>query len=68
MSNIDTLKNAGVIAQNATFSTADTTLIESLLQPEVDALISVSGKLNAEFIARNIGSAGAANKPIGIVF
>lgn len=68
MANIDTLKTAGLISQNATFNATDTAIINSLTAAEVSALISVSGKLTAEFVANNIGSAGAATKTIGIVF
>lgn len=68
MANIDDLRTGGVISQNATFNAADTAIINSLTAAEVSALISVKGKLTAEFIANNIGSAGAAAKTIGIVF
>ena len=68
MANIDTLKTAGLISQSATFNATDQAIIDSLTAAEVSALVSVQGKLTAEFIANNIGSAGAATKTIGIVF
>ncbi len=68
MSNLTTLQNNGLIASNATFNATDTAIIDSLTTDEMNALISVKGKVTAEFIANNIGSAGAATKSIGIVF
>lgn len=68
MANIDTLKTNGLISQNATFNATDQAIIDSLTAAEVSALVSVHGKLTAEFVANNIGSAGAATKTIGIVF
>lgn len=68
MANIDTLKSAGLIAQNATFDATDTAIINSLTSDEVAALISVKGKITANFVANNIVSAGTATKTIGIVF
>ena len=72
MSNIDTLKAAGLIAQGATFSDGDTKIIESLSGTEVSALISISQKVTSDFLSRNCGSgspgAGANTHPVGIVF
>ncbi len=68
MANIDILKTGGVISQNATFNATDQAIIDSLTTDEANALVSIKGKLTAEFVANNIGSAGAAAKTIGIVF
>jgi len=68
MANIDTLKSHGVIAQSATFNDADTKFINDLTPEEVNALVSIKGKLSAEFVASHIGSAGPTAKAIGIVF
>ena len=80
MSNITTLTNAGLIAPNAKFNAADQQVIESLSQDEVNALISISKKLSADFVARNFGGgggaepmnaaggAGAPSRSLGIVF
>ncbi|HLI63755.1 MAG TPA: hypothetical protein VKV05_10165 [Terriglobales bacterium] len=74
MSNIDTLKAAGLIAKEAQFNQADQDIIESLSQEEVKALISVSRKLTPEFVSRNIAGPSEAGgraptvRTIGIVF
>lgn len=68
MANIDTLKSNGVIAQSATFNDADTKFINDLTTAEVNALISIKGKISPEFVSNHIGSAGPTAKAIGIVF
>ena len=68
MANIDTLRNAGLISGTATFNATDIAIINSLTTDEINALISVKGKITAEFIANNIVAAGTPSKTIGIVF
>lgn len=67
MSNLSTLQNAGLIAQGASFNATDMAIINNLTTDEVNALISVSGKLTPQFIANNIATSGTG-MPIGIVF
>jgi NADP-dependent 3-hydroxy acid dehydrogenase YdfG len=72
MSNIDTLTAAGLIAQGATFSDADTKTINNLSQTEINALINVYNTVGLDFLSRNCGSsspaASSTTHPIGIVF
>lgn len=72
MSNINTLMNAGLIAQGATFSEADTKTINSLTTDEVNALINVYNAVGLDFLSRNCGSSdpgpSPTTHPIGIVF
>ncbi len=71
MSNIDTLKAAGLMTAGAALTATDTATINSLTTDEVNALISVYNKVGLNFLSRNCGSndpaAGAAHA-IGIVF
>ncbi|HTV64648.1 MAG TPA: aroma-sacti cluster domain-containing protein [Bryocella sp.] len=70
MGNIDQLKQAGIIPANASLSQADQDVINSLTSNEVAALISIKGKLTADFIQRNFsgGAAPANRQSLGIVF
>lgn len=67
MSNLSTLQNAGLIAQGASFNATDMAIINNLTTDEVNALISVAGKLTPQFIASNIATP-PAGMPVGIVF
>ena len=69
MANLQTLRDAGLIAADADFSQADLALINSLSVEEVQALISVRAKLGHDFLQRAIVPDGDAGAPsIAIVF
>jgi hypothetical protein len=53
MSNLETLKAAGVVPDNHTLSDTDCSTIENLSDQEVQALISLKQKLGDEFVQRN---------------
>ena len=74
MGNIDKLMNAGIISAGAALTQEDQDLINSLTPDEVSALISIKGKLNADFVNRHLSGGGAAagmrggQPSMGIVF
>ena len=65
MTNMELLKQAGLIEAGHTFSREDHHLIESLTKDEVNALISVRAKVGEDFLHRNTSGPDPA---VGIVF
>ena len=71
MGNLAKLMDAGIIAPGAALNQADQDVINSLTSEEVSALISIKGKLTAEFVQRNLGGGGGGQRgaqSMGIVF
>jgi hypothetical protein len=59
------LQEAGLIVKDHEFSKEDRSLLESLSEDEVEALISIKKKLGENFFRRNTCG---AYPPLGIVF
>jgi hypothetical protein len=75
MSNLSRLQEAGIIAANASFSSSDQQIIDSLTDDEVSALISIKQKVPDSFLQQHVGASGSAaagiapaSRTIGIVF
>ncbi len=72
MSNVDRLKQAGIILPAADLSDKDEDIVNSLSDDEVKALISIKKKVPADFLKRNCDvdsiDPGPAARIIGIVF
>jgi hypothetical protein len=69
--NVEKLMQAGIIGAGAALSEDDQKLINSLTDQEVSALISIKGKLTADFVQRNLGGGAAGARgaqTMGIVF
>ena len=65
MGNVEKLTKAGIITPGAALKPDDHNLIEKLTEQEVAALISIKGKLTADFTNRHLAGASPA---MGIVF
>ncbi len=57
MSNLEKLKDAGVIAEGADLSSAETTVIDGLSEEEVNTLISIRKKLGDQLAKEQEASA-----------
>ena len=56
MSNLETLKAAGVVPEYHTLNDEDAAVIDSLSDAEVQSLIGLKQKLGDEFLQRNSGN------------
>ena len=70
MGNLQKLMQAGIVAAGAALTQADQDLINGLTDQEVSALISIKGKLSADFVQRHLSASDTRGgaQTIGIVF
>jgi len=68
MGNIERLMQAGIIPGGMALSDADQSVINSLTDDEVSALISIRGKLTPEFVQKLAAGGAQRGAALGIVF